>query len=253
MPQHETAEFSFFGKQHQNYVFDLYGTLVDIHTEEDSIPFWQRFSMFLAMEGVPYTPDALREKYKSWIRAAEITARAQLGDGVFPEIDLAPLFLSFYTDAGIPADSYDAARLARVFRTLSLEKLRLFDGVTELLTRLREAGRGVYLLSNAQALFTRPELRLLGLEKYFHGILLSSEVGYQKPDPHFYEALFRRYGLDPAQTIMVGNDDVADCHGAAAAGLDSIYIFTEQSPALSAPLPANCLRLERIAQVFPFE
>ncbi len=253
MLQNKTAEVSFFGKRHQNYVFDLYGTLVDIHTEEDGAQLWQRFATFLAMEGASYAPDALREKYKSRIRAAEAAARARLGDGAFPEIDLAPLFLSFYTDAGIPADDRDAARLARIFRMLSLEKLRLFDGAAELLARLREAGRGVYLLSNAQALFTRPELRLLGLEKCFDGILLSSEVGYKKPDPHFYEALFRRYGLDPAETVMVGNDDAADCHGAAAVGLDSIYIYTEQSPKPSGALPANCLRLERIAQVFSAE
>ena len=46
---------------------------------------------------------------------------------------------------------------------------------------------------------------------------------------------------------MIGNDDEADCRGAAAVGLDSCYVATEQSPALTRPLPENCAVLSVIA------
>ena len=48
---------------------------------------------------------------------------------------------------------------------------------------------------------------------------------------------------------MIGNDDVCDCRGAAAAGMDSLYIFTEQSPPRSGLLPENCREITRLQQV----
>ena len=56
-----------------------------------------------------------------------------------------------------------------------------------------------------------------------------------------------RATVDPARTVMIGNDDEADCRGAAAVGLDSCYVATEQSPALTRPLPENCRVLRVIA------
>ena len=101
--------------------------------------------------------------------------------------------------------------------------------------------------TNAQALFTRPELVLLGLDTRLDGVLLSSEAGRKKPDPAFFHMLMERYHLDPAETVMVGNDDQCDCWGAAKAGLDSFYVRTPQSPALTSPLPENCQELPKIA------
>ena len=33
-------------QQYSNYVFDLYGTLVDIHTEENDPALWQKLALF---------------------------------------------------------------------------------------------------------------------------------------------------------------------------------------------------------------
>lgn len=233
--------------RYQNYIFDLYGTLVDIHTDESDEVLWERFACLLAMRGASYAPEALHALYLDGVAQAEADARR--ARGALAEIDLAPLFLSFYTGRGVRADERDAAYAAQAFRMLSLRKLRLFPAVREMLATLRAEGRRVYLLSNAQAHFTRPELTLLGLSDAFDGSLLSSEVGYKKPDPRFFGALLERYALEARESVMVGNDAQADCHGAAAVGLDSLYVHTEQSPALDAPLPANCRCLSRIAQV----
>ena len=37
--------------QYDNYVFDLYGTLVDIHTEEDFPKLWEKLALFLDITG----------------------------------------------------------------------------------------------------------------------------------------------------------------------------------------------------------
>ena len=144
----------------------------------------------------------------------------------------------------------EIADLAKMFRAISIEELKLFPGVPEMLQRLKDAGKKVFLLSNAQALFTAPEISLLGLTKYFDGILLSSDAGVKKPDPAFYEMLLKQYHLDPAECLMTGNDDIADCHGAASAGIASCYVATRQSPKINGPLPENGEKIAAIAELF---
>lgn len=234
---------------YQNYLFDLYGTLVDIHTDESSRMFWQRVCWLLGTYGIHRQWSELKTMYAEKIARLDARARAALPEGSEPEIDLGVVFQEFFQDGGICADGETIARFAATFRLLSLKRLKTFPGVLELLTKLRQEGKGVYLLSNAQSLFTRPELDMLGLTPYFDGSILSSEAGIKKPDPEFFRTILRRYDLNPAETVMVGNDDVCDCHGAAQAGLDSFYVFTKQSPALQRPLPDNCIRLKKIADL----
>ena len=49
---------------------------------------------------------------------------------------------------------------------------------------------------------------------------------------------------------MTGNDDIADCHGAASAGIASCYVATHQSPKINDPLPENCEKIAAIAELF---
>lgn len=236
-------------KTYDNYLFDLYGTLADIHTDEDSPEFWQSVSRLLGMQGVKRTPEGLKEEYLREVSRLEAQARAALPQGAEPEIDLATVFRGFFAQGGVEADDRTVADFARTFRLLSLKKLRLFPGIPEMLDAIHAAGKRAYLLSNAQSLFTRPELTLLGLDSLLDGSILSSEAGRKKPDPAFYQAVMEKYGLDPSRTAMVGNDGTADCWGAAGAGLDSFYVHTEQSPELEEPLPENCCQLEKIADL----
>ncbi|MCD8050805.1 MAG: HAD family hydrolase [Clostridiales bacterium] len=233
---------------YQNYIFDLYGTLVDIHTDEWKDALWRDLCPVLAEHGASYQPEELRTAYHSEVRRQEEALRRSAGFEE-PEIDIGPVFRHLLAAKGGTATDREIAALAWTFRTLSTEKLWLFDGAEQLLRELKKRGKQVYLLSNAQALFTRPELTALSLAGYFDGILLSSEAGVKKPDPHFYRLLLERYHLRPEQSLMVGNDDLADCHGAAVAGLDSCYIFTEQSPIRQRPLPERCREIQRILDV----
>lgn len=39
---------------YQNYIFDLYGTLVDIHTNEDKPYLWDKMTEFYGFQGAIY-------------------------------------------------------------------------------------------------------------------------------------------------------------------------------------------------------
>ena len=123
----------------------------------------------------------------------------------------------------------NAPEIARKFRVLSREKLRLFPCIFEILDGLRERGAGVYLVSNAQACFTRDELDELGLTEHFDGILISSEAGVKKPHTAIFDVAAKRFGIELENCVYVGNDLHDDVLGASGAGLKTVYIETEQS------------------------
>lgn len=203
-------------------LFDLYGTLADIETDEASPAFWEEVARAVG-------ENATRENYLSLCAQAE----AELPAG--GEIDLLGVFARMTGPKG------DAAAFARTFRTLSRRRLRLFPYAAELLRGLKERGVRTYLFSNAQACFTRDELRLLGLGNAFCGVLLSSEAGWKKPSREFFACGFARFGLDARSCVYVGNDLRDDVGGAHGAGMRCVYLQTEQSGRYGrAPTPDWC-------------
>lgn len=219
---------------YDNYIFDLYGTLADIRTNEEKPYLWRKMSEFYSSLGAAYTPSQLRNEF----RRLEGELARQMGSkpqapgqkDVLVEPDLTEVFRGLFLEKGVPCHRQTARMTAVFFRTLSRQVLRVYDGVKETLGELRRRGKRLYLLSNAQSDFTRPELELLGLADCFDGILLSSEEGCKKPCAAFFQMLLGRYGLDPARSIMVGNDEFSDIAGAAGMGLDSLYLHTATSP-----------------------
>lgn len=207
----------------KNFLFDLYGTLVDIHTDENSPAFWTDIA---AMLGAP-DPARLHERYRA-------LCNQEFSEG--RETQLTKVFAELLREYG---SAEEVLSFARRFRTRSMCKLRLFDGAAELLEGLRARGAGVYLLSNAQACFTRHELEILGLTDKFDGIQLSSEVGWKKPSKAFFGAAFEQFSLSPETCIYIGNDLRDDVGGASGVGMRSVYIETEQSGRYEAPPPVD--------------
>lgn len=218
---------------YDNYIFDLYGTLADIRTNEDKPYLWQKMSEFYTSLGAPYTSRQLQREFRRLTsESAERVQREAVSFGqrnVLAEPDLTGVFQRLFQEKGVPCDRQTARLTAVFFRTLSRQLLRVYDEVKETLQELHGRGKRLYLLSNAQSDFTRPELELLGLTGYFDGILISSEEGCKKPCLAFFHRLLERYDLDPARCLMVGNDEEADIGGAADAGMDSLYLHTATS------------------------
>ena len=211
------------------YLFDLYGTLVDIHTDESKPGFWKLIAEYYTAHGAACDAACLRSDYLRL--CAKETERLQgQCPGAAVEIDLLPVFQSLYLQKGLSPDAAMLAETAWYFRQRSTTHLRTYAGAGELLTALRAAGGTVILLSNAQACFTRPELDRLGLTGKFDRIFISSEQGFKKPDPRFFTAPLRELGLEPGDCLMIGNDPVCDIEGAARVGMEAVYIQSALSP-----------------------
>lgn len=225
------------GKKYEIFVFDLYGTLADIRTNETKPCLWRKMSEMYSSLGAHYTLTELKKNYLLICSQAAEQVQAEgarnYGEEFLGEPDLTTVFQTLFHQKGISCSREKAADFAGFFRILSREKLKLYEGVKETLVRLRSAGKRVYLLSNAQSDFTRPEIELLGLTDCFDGILISSEEGCRKPSLVFYRRLIERYELSPENCLMTGNDMNTDIRGASEAGMGTLYIHTKTSPQLT--------------------
>lgn len=247
-------------KLYQDCIFDLYGTLADIRTDEEKQVLWNKMSLLYGYYGADYTPQALHESYLALVSSKERLLNADFStenfaienfsiekekNGVryayeaYPEISLEEVFRELYTQRGITPTEELVLHTGQMFRILSTRYIRLYPGVKEFLQELRRKGRRVFLLTNAQRIFTEYELRYLQIQEYFDGILISSDYGIKKPDERFFRLLFERYGVRPETALMIGNDLDSDITGASRVGMDTFYIHSNLSPKLSRQADAD--------------
>ncbi len=198
----------------KNFVFDLYGTLVDISTDEESARFIKKVNAYFSKLGV----ENFYTRYTNLCRG--------LGGGEEDsEIDISAVFSTL-----LGGNAELAKRAALSFRALSRGRLGLYRGVLPLLKKLKDGGAELYILSNAQSCFTVAEIEQLGIAEYFGGICLSSDFGAKKPSARFFNHIIERFGLDKSQTVYVGNDFKADICGAEGVGLAAAYVKSNISP-----------------------
>ena len=209
-------------------IFDLYGTLVDIHTEENDLV-WEKTALYFGFYGARYTMEELRWAFGEALSRRQ--AKAGQSYECYPDIPVEEVMAELFRARGV-MENADALGMnaAQLFRISSIEYLRLYPGVREALAQLRQQGCRLWLLSNAQRVFTAFELRALGLEGVFDGAYLSSDYGCRKPDGRFFRALLEEQRLDPARCLMIGNDRDTDIAGAKAAGMATLYLHTDLTP-----------------------
>ena len=69
-----------------------------------------------------------------------------------------------------------------------------------------------------------------GLRDCFSHIVLSEEVGCQKPNPRIYEEALRMNGVSAEEAVMIGDSWNSDIQGAINAGIDQIWIRKSKDP-----------------------
>lgn len=224
----------------KNYIFDLYGTLIDINTDEWCDEIWDKTALYYSCKGAPYTGKELHSEYDRLCKAEKKQIQAQhpeYEDNV--DIQLEKVFNGLFAQKGVIISPKEILNVCTMFRCYSTKYIRLYPGVTDLLDALKAKGKKIYLLSNAQRCFTMNELNMLGLTPYFNGIYISSDHRVCKPSPYFYNGLVQEFSLDKSRSIMIGNDFEADINGSKRVGIKSLYIHQSISPEIKGKINAQ--------------
>jgi putative hydrolase of the HAD superfamily len=206
-------------------LFDLYGTLVDIETDESKDEIYRTIAHYLTYHGVYLHGDEVRERYYQIMRQQREASGEE-----YTEIDVEAIWNELLLQEGIrfvPIRGQLAKVLAQVYRAVSRNRLQLYPGVKEVLNTLRTS-YGLALVTDAQSCYVIPEIRAVGLGSYFKPVIISSHYGYRKPDSRLFAKALDKMGLKPTEVVCIGNDMFRDIHGAALLGIKTIFIDTNQ-------------------------
>jgi len=105
----------------------------------------------------------------------------------------------------------------------SPEHYALFDDVEESLERLKRAGYKLGIVSNF-APTLKAILRHKGILHYFDPVVVSTEVGLEKPNPAIFRLALELAGLSAEETLYVGDHDKNDIWAPNQIGIRAVKI-----------------------------
>lgn len=233
-------------------LFDIYGTLIDILTDESDPLAYDAMSKWLEYKYIYLSGDQLRwfyrEEFARRLGMEEARSRveadifkniieefeARLGERkeLYPDADVREVFKTIILKfaSRTPEElAHLSTDLSHLFRATTRKRIFLYPTVKPALEQLQKKYR-LGIVSNAQEAFTMPELGLYGLDRYFEAVVLSSQVGVKKPNSRIFARALGDLNVNPSEVVMVGNDMVSDMMGASKLGMRTIYIQQKNKP-----------------------
>lgn len=106
---------------------------------------------------------------------------------------------------------------------------RCYHDVGVTLTGLKSAGLHLVLASNFDERLNAVCAGLPELSE-ISGVIISSEVGWRKPAPEFFDIVCQQTNCRADEILFVGDDLVNDIHGAKQAGMATAWIDRKAQP-----------------------
>ena len=181
----------------RNYLFDFDGTLVDtspLHAEA-----YRRVLEERRPDLVPgFDYHALKGK----------TTRAGYAALGVPEADL---------------EAFTAAKQSLFRAAVAAGRMYIMPGAADLLNALAAQGDGLFLVTSGSFGSVSGALKAASLTDLFRGIVTADDVTRGKPAPDPFLLCLERYGLDPAESVVV-EDALSGVQSGHAAGLPVIAV-----------------------------
>jgi HAD superfamily hydrolase (TIGR01509 family) len=110
----------------------------------------------------------------------------------------------------------------------------LYEEVPRVLEALARAGLAIGLISNSHRCLESFQSHF-GLGELVAAAVSSFEHGYLKPHPSIFQAALDLLGVDPGETLMVGDSARQDVDGARGVGMRAVLLHRGAAPHPEAP------------------
>lgn len=190
-------------------LWDIDGTLLDFKAAEKQAMegCFRHFGLGELTSGQIARYSALNQRYWRMLEAGQIT-KSRL---------LVERFEEFFREEGLNPGI--AAQFNDHYQILLGETVCFLDNGYDLIARLR--GRvGQYAVTNGTQIAQNRKLAKSGLDKLFDGVFISELTGAEKPDPAFFDHVFRH--IPPVareDVLIVGDSLTSDMRGGRSAGI----------------------------------
>lgn len=197
---------------YKRIIFDLDNTVLDFKDAED-----KALKKIIETHNLPYTTETV-DSYK------EINHRLwrKLEEGVITREHLfSSRFALFLEKFELHVDGKSVDDLYRHNLGEGYKKIAY---ASELLTALKENGYHIYAGTNGVAQTQWKRLKGSRLIHFFEDVFISEEIGVEKPDPKFFEHIFKTLNsVNKKEFLMVGDSLTSDIQGANNVGIDSVW------------------------------
>jgi len=121
----------------------------------------------------------------------------------------------------------DDFEIAQLFEDNFLDEILnyndLVEGAFELLEYLSEKNYQLHILSNGFKEVIDRKCELSGIKNYFKTITSADEINVRKPHREVYEYALNKAGAKIEETMMIGDDWIADVEGGKSFGLKVVF------------------------------
>jgi len=152
--------------------------------------------------------------------------------------------LARYQPTAGPAE---AERLADAYYVQYPQQRQPVPGALALLQALRPQYR-IGIITNNRTAEQADKLRFLEMTALVDVLITSEDVGVAKPDPRIFHAALRQLEARPEETVLVGDNWIADILGARAVGIRPLWLNRTGAPRPLAEV-AEITSLEPLAAV----
>ena len=113
----------------------------------------------------------------------------------------------------------------------------MLPGATEFVKKLHEEyDVRIYMATNGLTVPQTGRFVRSGIDRYVDGIYISEQVGASKPDPAYFDYIFRDLGVtDRSRTIILGDSLTSDMRGGRNAGITTCCYLRDGQP-IGSPL-----------------
>lgn len=122
----------------------------------------------------------------------------------------------------------DDFELSEIFETQFLDEILnyndLVEGAFEILEYLSAKNYKLHILSNGFQEVTSKKCELSGIKNYFQTITSADEINIRKPRPEVYEYALKKACAKKEESMMIGDDWIADVEGAKSFGLEVVFL-----------------------------
>ncbi len=116
------------------------------------------------------------------------------------------------------------------YHNTKLAYLRPFPETLPTLIKLRELGYKLGVITNGKPIKQWEKLIRLGLQNFFHTVIISKEVEEEKPSQKIFNLAAKRIGCQAGEAVMVGDKLEVDILGANKAGMVTVQILKKKTP-----------------------
>lgn len=107
---------------------------------------------------------------------------------------------------------------------------RAVAGAAPLMSAIKRHAR-IGIVSNNLLEEQQEKLHICGLDLFVDALIVSEQVQVSKPDPAIFRVALDRLGVEPSESVMIGDSWAADVEGARAAGIRAIWFNPNGVPA----------------------